>query len=575
MAQPLRIVNYAVNGTGAGHLTRLVAMNRWLRRYAAVLELRAEIYFLTTSEADGLLFHEQFASFKLPSKTIVGETGIDKLTYLALAKQWIWHSLSLIRPELLIVDTFPRGSFGELLSALDLCRHKAFIHRPVKEEFASRPDFQTMLPLYDLILVPEYAEHAAGVTRRSNLRFTGPVMVRERAELWSKAEVRAHVAALPDELVVYVSAGGGGDALAEEQLHRTCAALLGEPGVRIVVGAGPLYRGRPLLRERVLWLQQPAIAELMDGFDLAVCAAGYNSFYELMHAGVPTLFLPQEKVVDEQDRRAARACQAGAAFLLPGSASDNGLASALRPILAELRDPVARERARTAARSLAPTNHARDAAAELLRLLVPGHRVDRACEAIHDELLIALRADSVQFEQVVELMHALRPEPVGAGSGRAREELAAQASLDLLRLGRRQQIPQAVLLRAVRLLAPKLGAGTAAERASSAAAVLGALAQFADWPAALSFMKLLVAERRQRTPEAADELLRFLATLQRQGEDLLRGISYLSQAHGQHGAYASNRELLQAAQSHLQAAAKSSARPADAAHAAPPEEDSP
>ena len=31
----LRIVNYAVNGRGVGHLTRLTAINRWLRRYAA------------------------------------------------------------------------------------------------------------------------------------------------------------------------------------------------------------------------------------------------------------------------------------------------------------------------------------------------------------------------------------------------------------------------------------------------------------------------------------------------------------------------------------------------------------
>ena len=76
------------------------------------------------------------------------------------------------------------------------------------------------------------------------------------------------------------------------------------------------------------------------------------------------------------------------------------------------------------------------------------------------------------------------------------------------------------------------------------------------------------------TTKEAD-LLRFLATLQRQGEDLLRGISYLSQAHGQQSAYASNRELLQAAQSHLQAAARTAARPESAAHAAPPEEDSP
>jgi metallo-beta-lactamase class B len=43
-----------------------------------------EVFFLTSSEADGFLFHEGFASFKLPSKTSVSSTGIDKLAYLAL-----------------------------------------------------------------------------------------------------------------------------------------------------------------------------------------------------------------------------------------------------------------------------------------------------------------------------------------------------------------------------------------------------------------------------------------------------------------------------------------------------------
>ena len=120
--QTVRIVQYAVNGTGVGHLTRLLAVSRWLRRYCAFVGVRAEIFFLTSSEADGLLFAERFASFKLPSKTAIGDAGIDKRTWLALGKQWVWHSLGLLRPDLLVVDTFPRGSYGELASALDLCR---------------------------------------------------------------------------------------------------------------------------------------------------------------------------------------------------------------------------------------------------------------------------------------------------------------------------------------------------------------------------------------------------------------------------------------------------------------------
>ena len=69
----LRVVCYAVNGTGVGHITRLLAIARWLRRYAAALDQKLEVWFLTSSEADGLAFAEGFAAFKIPSKTIVAE----------------------------------------------------------------------------------------------------------------------------------------------------------------------------------------------------------------------------------------------------------------------------------------------------------------------------------------------------------------------------------------------------------------------------------------------------------------------------------------------------------------------
>jgi len=212
MSRSVRIVLYAVNGSGLGHLTRLVAVARWIRRYALHAGARAEIYFLTSSEAEGLLFHERFASFKLPSKTVVTDAGIDKLTYLGLAKQWVWHSIGLLRPDLFVVDTFPRGAFGELLSALDLCRKKAFIYRPVNDEFAQRADFQAMLPLYDLLLVPE--DEGAGKAvlpegARGKTRHTGPIMARERVELLPRAAARERLGIGADQLAVWISAGGG------------------------------------------------------------------------------------------------------------------------------------------------------------------------------------------------------------------------------------------------------------------------------------------------------------------------------------------------------------------------------
>lgn len=187
-----------------------------------------------------------FASFKLPSKTVVREAGVDKLAYLALAKQWVWHSLGLLRPDLLVVDTFPRGSFGELLSALDLCKQKAFVYRPLKGDFAARPDFQAMLPLYDAIVVPDHAEVEpvrVPSAARPALRHVGPVMAREAVERRDRAEARRRLAVPDDALCVYVTGGGGGDATCERRLLEVCDALAAEPDVHAVVGAGPLYRG--------------------------------------------------------------------------------------------------------------------------------------------------------------------------------------------------------------------------------------------------------------------------------------------------------------------------------------------
>jgi UDP:flavonoid glycosyltransferase YjiC (YdhE family) len=54
-------------------------------------------------------------------------------------------------------------------------------------------------------------------------------------------------------------------------------------------------------------------------FDLAVSAAGYNSFHELLRFGIPTLFVPnQDTALDDQQGRAQFAADRGLAHLLSG-----------------------------------------------------------------------------------------------------------------------------------------------------------------------------------------------------------------------------------------------------------------
>jgi predicted glycosyltransferase len=514
----IRVVNYAVNGSGIGHLVRLTAISRWLRRYAPWAGIRLEVWFLTSSEADGMLLGEKFASFKMPSKTVVGDANIDKLAYLALAKQWVWHALGLLRPDLLVVDSFPRGSFGELLSALDLARHKAFIYRPVKDDFGARADFQAMLPLYDAILVPEHEAAAPVVVpaaARGRLRHVGPVLLGERAELVPRAEARARLGVPDDKLAVYVSAGGGGDPGAERQLLGTVEALRALPDLHVVVAPGPLYRGRWVQGAGVTWVPQGTATPWLGGCDLAVAAAGYNTWNELMHAGVPAVFLPQDKVADEQARRAARAVAAGAAF-----AAGDDLAAALAP----LRDPETRARASAAARALVPANHARTAAAELLRLVASEHEVDVAVAAAGDGVLEAGRDLGVEERLFVEAALALAPSsepglspPRGTGAA-AISTLAVELVRCLHGLG----APVPAALRALAVIGRKLPLGTPAERAEALRTIAVELAGFGDWRAAAVYARSLTAEKQTRAVEHARRLAAALSAARRSGADLYR-----------------------------------------------------
>ena len=69
-------------------------------------------------------------------------------------------------------------------------------------------------------------------------------------------------------------------------------------------------------------------------FDLAVSAAGYNAYHELIRFGVPALYVPMPRQTDDQAARARYAEQAGIGLAADGPDSDR-----IEALLDELLDP--------------------------------------------------------------------------------------------------------------------------------------------------------------------------------------------------------------------------------------------
>jgi UDP:flavonoid glycosyltransferase YjiC (YdhE family) len=360
----MRVAFYAVDGLGLGHVTRLVSIARAVRR----LEPAVEVLFLTSSEADSVVFREGFAAVKVPSKTIREEVGLTKHRYLKLVQTVIWNALAAFEPDVLVVDTYPTGSFEELIPVLRWRQRNIFVFREQRAEAAAAPLMQATLPLYDAIIVPHDDASAVGaVPEPHKLRAVGPILVREREELLSPADARHRLGLGPDEQAVYASFGGGGDPEARGALECTAAALAGlaEP-VRLFVGQGPLYRGAsaspsPGFPGAVVLSGVYPMLEVLPAFDAAVTAAGYNTVHELLFAGVPAVLVPFERVLDDQERRAHAVERAGAGRLV-APLTRAALAAALREVL----EPSRRRAMAKAARALVPHNGAQRAARVIL-----------------------------------------------------------------------------------------------------------------------------------------------------------------------------------------------------------------
>ena len=330
----LRVLFYAVNGLGLGHLTRLMGIARALRRQAP----GCEILFLTSSEAAHLAYREGFAAVKLPSRNAARRGELRPNTFARLGQSLVWNTLSAFDPHALVVDTFALGSWHELGPILRWPMRKAFVFRAQKSARALEPAFLEALKLYDLILLPhlqsgdEVSPADLRLPPETRAVWCGPMTLRGRSELLSRDDARVRLLrdghsrskTNAESLLGLVALGGGGgpgiDA-ARSLLARSIRALqAGEnkrlADIRWIELAGPLDTDsidvpepvQVLAAQKELpWLvlrDVHPMGSVLRAFEGAVAAAGYNTVQEAQVAALPTLLWPFARDVDDQFVRA-------------------------------------------------------------------------------------------------------------------------------------------------------------------------------------------------------------------------------------------------------------------------------
>lgn len=349
-----RILFVSSNGTGLGHLTRSMAVARRL-------DPAVEPLFLTFSAAApvvrGLGFPvEYIASYDRPS------AGND----------WRWTRRVRARLESVVDEVDPAvvlfdgtHPYERLLPALRSagatlvwCRRAMW-----------RPDSDTAplwrSHLFDAVLEPGElaAEADAGPTaqRRGEAHVVDPIVLLDRSELVSRADAERELGLEGDRVSAIVQLGQG--AGVREATQRCLRHLAGRGDVQVAALSSALAALDDVPEGVVRLRATYPISRYLAAFDVAVAAAGYNAYHELLHLGVPSLFVPIARQTDDQPARARYAAERGI-----GKACAGPHDPALEARLDALLDPDERAAVAQRLRSLPPANGAGEAALWLAEL---------------------------------------------------------------------------------------------------------------------------------------------------------------------------------------------------------------
>ena len=350
---------YPTNGVGLGHVTRLLAIARRLPE-------RYEPVFLTPCHALAVIEHAGYRTDYVPEAAHDETNPADH--HAAMAPRL----LELLRyhdPAAIVFDgNVPRDSL--LTACADLDAPMLWVRRGM---WRADPQLARHLALsrgFDAVLEPSEVAAAAdrGVTASAPDAPTPvpPVMLLDRAEILPAAAARAALGLDPDRPAALIQLGAGNNNDIDRVLDHILPIQL-RLDLQLVV-AEWLIREAPVRRRGIRYLRAFPNARHLRAFDFAVSAAGYNSFHELLHYGVPTLFVPNDhQKVDDQRARAAWAESRGAGICLPrgGEAAIAGYVGAL--LDAGLRRQLARR-----ARAVCPVNGAVAAAQAVVALAERG-----------------------------------------------------------------------------------------------------------------------------------------------------------------------------------------------------------
>jgi spore coat polysaccharide biosynthesis predicted glycosyltransferase SpsG len=163
--------------------------------------------------------------------------------------------------------------------------------------------------MMDLIITPgDFGQsYDKGPTAaRKDSVLVKPISIFNPTTTLSKNEARAALGLDPERPAILVQLGVG-EADLNSKMTAALSGLTSWPNLQVVLTKEPVDSNGKNLAPTGLdikIIRHFPLANVLNAFDAAICAAGYNSVHEELAAKIPTLFIPNTRGTDNQAARA-------------------------------------------------------------------------------------------------------------------------------------------------------------------------------------------------------------------------------------------------------------------------------
>lgn len=360
-----RILAYSHDGYGLGHLRRNF---RLLSAFGARWP-DARIMLATGARSAESIIGHQVDRVQLPTVEKVAngcysptdvETTFESV--LARRRQLLTETVREFRPDLLLVDRYPRGMHDELAEALTAHRRfgglavlglRDILDAPnvVISEWHAQHYNQAIVECYDTVfcygdqtVYDPIGEYQLSPPVRNRLQFTGYLA----DQVTTLAALNVRQSYRNERQLAVCTLGGGKDAAHVARSFVDAMRTLGRNGWTGVLITGP-YMTKPDVDQfsgndvvRVIRMVRD-VPSYLAAADVVVCMGGYNTLCEVLAVRVPAVVIPRIQPRTEQLMRAQLFAQRGLlSYLHPNQLNAGTLAQAIDTAATTDRDQLAR-----------------------------------------------------------------------------------------------------------------------------------------------------------------------------------------------------------------------------------------